>query len=74
MSQDGSGTVEPRTFTVRMIGTPLMKKNDLVVDIGSGKRYYVDTVQIAAEIRRIPIVQLLTVNEAPLSDVAYKVV
>jgi len=73
MSPDGSGTLEPRTFTVRMIGTPSMKKNDLVVDSGTGKRYYVDNVQVVAEIRRIPIVQMLTVHEAPLSDVAYKV-
>ena len=71
--EQGAGTVQPKPFKVRAIGAPRAKKNDLVVDIGSGKRYYVDVVNVVSEIRRVPVVQELEVHEAPLSDVAYKV-
>lgn len=73
MAEDGTGTREPKSFEIRMIGTPPSKKNDLVVDTNTDKRYYVDTVQVVTELRRIPVVQILTVHEAPVSDSAYKV-
>lgn len=69
----GAGTVEPKIFQIRALGAPASKKNDLVVDTGSGKRYYVDAVDVVSEVRRVPVVQVLTVHEAPTSDVAYKV-
>lgn len=70
---DGKGTVQPANYKIRCIGAPPIKTNDLVVDAGSGKRYYVDTVVVLAEVRRQPIVQELLAHEAPLSDVSYKV-
>jgi hypothetical protein len=73
MSEDGTGTREPKDFEVRMIGAPPVKKNDLLADTHTDKRYYVDVVQVVAEIRRVPVVQTLTVHEAPVSDPAYKV-
>lgn len=73
MAGDGTGTRQPKTFSIRMIGAPLAKKNDLVVDTASDKRYYVDDVQVVAELRRVPVVQVLTAHEAPVSDIAYKV-
>lgn len=72
MAGDGTGTRQPRDFEIRMIGTPPLKKNDLVVDLRSDKRYYVDVVRVVAEVQRIPVVQSLGVREAPVSDVAYK--
>ena len=72
MSPDGTGTREPKQFEIRMIGTPPSKKNDVVVDINSGKRYYVDVVQVVAELQGIPVVQTLIAHEAPVSDVAYQ--
>ena len=73
MKGDGLGTVAPSPFTVRLAGGPQMKKNDVVIDPGSDTRYYVDAVQTAAELRRVPLVQLLQVHEAPTTDIVYKV-
>ena len=69
--QDG-GTIEPKKFTVRLIGTPTLNKNDILIDPRSDKRYYINTVSVITEIRRIPIIQMLSVSEASLSDVIYK--
>lgn len=73
LSPQGANTVEPAQYQVRMIGAPPVKKNDAIVDTGSGKRYYVDSVDNAAELRRVPLVQVLIVNEAPVTDALYKV-
>lgn len=73
MAEDGTGTREPKSFEIRMIGSPPAKKNDLVVDVRTDKRYYVDVVQVVAELQRIPVVQNLLVHEAPVSDPAYKI-
>lgn len=73
LNQDGSGTIEPKAFQIRMIGVVQVKKNDIVVDVATDKRYYVDTVSVVTEIRRIPIVQSLAVHEAALSDPVYSI-
>lgn len=72
MAGDGTGTREPAQFSIRMIGSPPLKKNDVVVDPAQGKRYYVDAVQSTAEIRRVPVIQTLTANEAPVTDIVYR--
>lgn len=54
-----------------MIGAVQLKKNDVVLDSSTDKRYYVDVVEVLSEIRRIPVVQMLTVHEAALSDPIY---
>lgn len=68
---DGLGTFEHRMFNVRVVANPVVKKNDIIIDRGSDKRYYVNQASVVAEIRRVPIVQVLTVSEAPVSDNAY---
>ena len=73
MSEDGTGTRQPRDFELRLIGSPPLKKNDLIVDTRTDKRYYVDVVKVVSEIRRVPAVQTAAVREVPTSDVAYKV-
>lgn len=70
--QGGIGNVEPKSFQVRVIGSPVLKKNDVVIDSRTDKRYYIDKVDIVAELRRIPVVQSLTVHEAPVTDIVYK--
>ena len=70
---EGNGMLEQKKFQVRMVNAVPVKKNDIVHDKGSGKRYYVNAVQIAAEIRRVPLVQTLVVDEIATSDPAYKV-
>lgn len=68
-----AGTVQPLLYRVRCVGAPPAKTNDLVIDTGNGKRYYVDSTVVVSEIRRVPVIQELTVHEAPLSDIAYKI-
>lgn len=72
MSHDEvGGTKDDKPFQVRAIGTPRLKKNDVLRDVASGKMYYVQTVANAAELRRIPIVQQLMVSEAATTDQCY---
>jgi len=72
MSHDEvGGTKDDKPFSVRAIGTPRLKKNDVLRDVASGKMYYIQSVANAAEIRRIPIVQQLTVSEAATTDQCY---
>jgi len=68
MAQDGTGTREPYVYSVRMIGSPYAKDGDVVVDPRMDKRYHVDSVASATEIRRIPVIQTLVVREVPVSD------
>ena len=68
---DGSGIVDIRKYTIRMIGFPYISDNDIIVDTTQDRRYYVTTVQNVAEIRRYPIVQVMELTEAPKGDPAY---
>ena len=72
MTEDGTGTRQPYSHTVRAIGSPYIKDSDVLVDQTSQKRYYVDAVAVETEIRRVPIVQVLTVHEVPVSDPIYR--
>lgn len=66
------GTKDDVGLTVRMIGSPRVKKNDVIEDSRSGRRFYVQSVANAAELRRIPIIQQLSVSEAAVSDACYR--
>lgn len=68
---DKTGTVERKSFQVRAIGNLVLKYGDVLVVPGSDKRYYVRMAQMTTEIRRIPIIQTLTVEEAPQTDKVY---
>jgi len=71
-TQDGAGVREPFSFTIRMVVCPYAKDTDVVVDTCTDKRYYVDQVQNIAEVRRVAIVQDLTVHEAPVTEPIYR--
>lgn len=68
---DAGGTKDDKPFSVRAVGTPRLKKNDVLRDPSTGKMYYINAVTNAAEIRRIPVVQQLTVSEAATTDQCY---
>ena len=68
---EAGGTKDDKPFSVRVVGTPRIKKNDVIRDPATGKMYYVWSVTNAAEIRRIPIVQQLYVSEAADTDQCY---
>lgn len=67
-----TGNVEQKVFQARVIGNPVLKHNDIVIDTRSGKRYYATGCSISAELRRIPIVQDIILSEAALTDPAYR--
>lgn len=58
---------------VRMLGSPRAKKHDIIVDKASGKHYIVDMVASLAELRRIPLTQMLKVDELPVTDPVYRI-
>ena len=71
MAPDGTGTREPIVNTFKTIGFPHMKDGDILIDKQAGKRYYVDSVSQAVELRGYPLVQQLEGREIPVSDPVY---
>lgn len=71
MSPDGTGTREPVVNTFKTIGFPHLKDGDILVDTGTGKRYYSDQVSQAVELRGYPLVQQIEGREIPVSDPVY---
>lgn len=72
-SGSNDGTHETRTFEAMAIGNPVLKHGDVVIDVRQDKRYVVGTASVVSEVRRIPCLQNLVFDEAPLSDVIYKI-
>lgn len=66
-----TGTTEKKSFQARMIGNPGLKQGDIVIVPSSDKRYYISKVSKTTEIRRVPILQDLILEEAPLTDKIY---
>jgi hypothetical protein len=58
---------------MRMLAYPHLSTNDIFVHEESGRRYYIRPVNIAAEIKGVPIIYVVTLKLAPFSDVAYDV-
>lgn len=71
--QGGNGMIEEKRFTVRMVNCVPMKKNDVLHDVRTAKRYYVNQAQSVAELRRVTLVQNLVVSEIAVTDPAYSV-
>jgi len=63
---------DPQIFQVRTLAYPFLIRNDLLVDMTSDRRYSIEKVESAAEVRRIPIIYNLTVSEIVLSDSRYR--
>ena len=70
---EGVGMTEDRRFEARMVNSVPVSKNDVVRDDTTGKMHYVNEVRIVAELRRVPLVQLLSVSEAAVTDPAYMI-
>jgi len=68
---DKTGTVEKKAFQVKAVGSPTLKYGDVIVVPSSDRRYYVRMAAQTTEIRRIPVIQTLTVEEAPQTDKVY---
>lgn len=63
---------DPQIFQVRTLAYPFLIRNDLLVDLTSDRRYSIEKVESAFEVRRIPIVYNLTVSEITPSDSRYR--
>jgi hypothetical protein len=55
------------------IGNPVLKHGDVIVDLRQDKRYLIGAASITSEVRRIPCLQNLAFEEAPVSDVIYRI-
>ena len=72
-SVEKTGTVEKRSFQATAIGSPVLKHGDVIVDTTTDKRYNVDAAAMTSEIRRVPIMQTLMLEEAPQTDKVYDI-
>jgi len=68
----GPNVREDYSFQFRLVGTPPLKKDDIIVDKAQSKLYYVDTIASVAEVRRVPVVQNVAVHEIPTSSPLYR--
>lgn len=69
---DGLGVHEDYAFSVRAIGSLVVKKDDVLVDVSSDRRYYINSVENVMELRRIPLIQQFEAREAPTSEQIYR--
>ena len=74
MVEDGSGTYEEGKNSVRVVGTMVIRKGDVLVVPADDKRFMVLGSQNLAEIRRIPVVQQAEISEMPTTDIIYQIV
>ena len=72
-NEGGDGVSERKPFTIDMVSSVPMKKNDVVRDMRSGKMYHVDSVVVKTEIRRVPLLQQCSVAEAATTDPVYSI-
>jgi hypothetical protein len=66
-------TRENPYITARVIGFPAINKNDIWVNGSSDERWLVETIQIAAAIRNVPIIYQIQMGLLPLSNTAYAI-
>ena len=66
-----TGTVEKKSFQAQALGNPVLKQGDVVIVPESDKRYYIASAAMTTEMRRIPIIQTLALEEAPQTDKIY---
>lgn len=69
--QQGENVDSRKAFELKLVASIPVKKHDAVRDCASGKWYYVDSVSVTAEVRRVPLLQTAVVFEAPITDVIY---
>jgi hypothetical protein len=60
-------------ITARVIGFPAINKSDIWVNGSSDERWLVETIQVAAAIRNVPIVYQVKMGLLPFSNTAYAI-
>jgi len=64
-------TIRDTFLTARVVGFPMLLKEDAWVDAKSDRRYFIHRVQHLAELRGVPIVAQVELRLAPFSEVIY---
>lgn len=72
-SQLKGATRENPYTTARVVGFPAINTEDIWVNAGSDERWRVDTIQILAAIRNVPVVYQLRLGLLPFSNSAYAI-
>jgi hypothetical protein len=67
------GTVSDVVVSGRMLMLPLIESNDVWVSRKTDERYYIHSIQHAAEIRGVPLVANVEMRPAPFTDVIYSI-
>lgn len=70
-NEDGVGKTTSGDYTIRLATPTQVRTGDLVIDSGSGIIYYIDAVNVLAEVQRCPVVQQAGVNALPTTDNLY---
>ena len=60
-------------ITARVIGFPAINKSDIWVNGSSDERWLVETIQVAAAIRNVPVVYQVKMGLLPFSNTAYAI-
>ena len=72
VSQSEIGTTNNKSVIARGLAFPLPRSNDIWVDCATGLRHLIDSVNIAAKIRHLPVVTQFQLNELPPTHVIYQ--
>lgn len=72
-AQVKGATRESPYITARVIGFPAINKNDIWVNGSSDERWLVETIQISAAMRNVPLIYQLKLGLIPLSNTAYAI-
>ena len=71
-AEDGVGKVTAGTYQFRVASPIQIKSSDVLRGTDTARMYYVDKVQIVAEISGSPAIQEAVVNEIPTTDRLYQ--
>jgi hypothetical protein len=70
-AQDGAFVEDDRGHKIRIVGSPLILRDDMIVDTTGNLRYIANVISNLTELRRIAVIQEVTANELETSDVRY---
>jgi len=71
--QSMRGTIKDIVISGRMLMLPLIGEQDLWVSRQTDDRYYIHSIQDAAEIRGVPLIANVEMRPAPFTDVIYNI-
>lgn len=65
------GVLQPSMNNARVVAYPLLETFDVWCDAGSNERWFIDAIKPVAEIKGIPVVEMMDLKLKPFSDVIY---